>query len=295
MPARASSTGAASAGGSVPPGAQKARRRPQLRYELVGCALHGHELVNPERAARCGHGDLLYRHEPSESFDWYRCLRCDAWVPLTRANQPADDDTQVVLPLRGRPLRDRFVLRLIALDRIVHFVLLLVLAASIVVFARDHALLRDDYTRVLNRLQGAFGGPLTESSNSGLLHDLNRLFAIPTGRLYLYGAAVAAYAVINGIEAIGLWNGRRWAKYLTLLEVAILVPIEVYELSERVSPLKVLSLVLNVAVLAYLLWAHRLLGVRGGGRADQAEKDRDTGWEPLRRVTPWLTDSDHHA
>lgn len=67
------------------------------------------------------------------------------------------------------------------------------------------------------------------------------------------------------------------------------MPIEICELSEKLSPLKILTLVFNLAVLAYLLWTHRLLGVRGGGRADQAEKDRDTGWAPLERVTPWFT------
>jgi hypothetical protein len=73
------------------------------------------------------------------------------------------------------------------------------------------------------------------------------------------------------------------------VEVAVLVPVEVHELTVRVSPLKILTLLINLAVVAYLLWAHRLFGVRGGGRAEQEEKDRDTGWEPLQRATPWLT------
>ena len=50
--------------------------------------------------------------------------------------------------------------------------------------------------------------------------------------------------------------------------------------------MKIVTLLLNVAVVAYLLWAHRLLGLRGGGRADQAEHDRDTGWDALERATP---------
>lgn len=56
--------------------------------------------------------------------------------------------------------------------------------------------------------QGAFGGPPNESSKTGVLHDLNWLFSLPTGRLCLYGAAIAAYALINSIEAIGLWSAR---------------------------------------------------------------------------------------
>ena len=37
-----------------------------------------------------------------------------------------------------------------------------------------------------------------------------------------------------------------------------------------VSYLKIGALVLNLVVMAYLLWAHRLFGFRGGGDADRA-------------------------
>ena len=90
-----------------------------------------------------------------------------------------------------------------------------------------------------------------------------------------------------GIEAVGLWHGRRWAEYLTVVEVTVLVPVGIYELTLRVSPLKVLTLLINLDVVAYLLITHRLFGIRGRYPADQAERDRDTGWEPLSRVTPW--------
>ena len=49
-------------------------------------------------------------------------MRCDSWLALTppdhptRKYPPARDE--ITLPLRGKPLRDRYVLRLIALDRL---------------------------------------------------------------------------------------------------------------------------------------------------------------------------------
>jgi hypothetical protein len=46
--------------------------------------------------------------------------------------------------------------------------------------------------------------------------------------------------------------------------------------------------VLNLAVVAYLPYAHRLFGIRGGGRADRAERDADTGWPAIEHATPWL-------
>ena len=50
--------------------------------------------------------------------------------------------------------------------------------------------------------------------------------------------------------------------------------------------LKLLALVINVAIVVYLLVAKRLFGLRGGGRAERAELARDTGWAPIERATP---------
>jgi hypothetical protein len=36
----------------APPGSERPRRfRPKLRYELIGCGLHGHELLGADAAA----------------------------------------------------------------------------------------------------------------------------------------------------------------------------------------------------------------------------------------------------
>jgi hypothetical protein len=51
---------------------------------------------------------------------------------------------EIVLPLRGRPLRDRYVLRLIAVDRILHFLVLSVLAVAIFLLAGNKAALNSD-------------------------------------------------------------------------------------------------------------------------------------------------------
>ena len=49
------------------------------------------------------------------------------------------------------------------------------------------------------------------------------------------------------------------------------------------------ALVINLAVAAYLLYAKRLFGVRGGGRAERAEREADTGWTAIERATPKST------
>ena len=59
--------------------------------------------------------------------------------------------------------------------------------------------------------------------------------------LYLVRLALAAYAVLELVEAVGLWLGRRWAEHLTLVARAVFIPLEIYELSRGVSPFKLIA------------------------------------------------------
>jgi uncharacterized membrane protein (DUF2068 family) len=275
----------------APPGTEKPRRfRPKLRYELIGCGLHGHEILGTDAAALRAEDELFARE--SGGLRWYRCMRCDSWVALTLPDQPArkylPSREEITLPLRGKPLRDRYVLRVIAVDRAVHFLVLGALAAAVFLFAGNRAALDAEFTRILNDLQGGAGGPMT-TSNHGIVHDLRTLFAVSITNLYLLGAAIAAYAGLEGVEAVGLWYGKRWAEYLTFVATIVFIPYEIHELIKSVTALKVVALVINLAIAVYLLYAKRLFGLRGGGRVERAEREADTGWTAIERATPRAT------
>lgn len=277
----------------APPGTERPRRlRPKLRYELIGCGLHGHELLGTE-VAEIRPADALFARQDSDGLRWYRCLRCDSWLPLLPPPEPTRQymrpRDQIALPLRGKPLRDKYVLRLIAVDRLVHFLVLGVLAAALFLFAHDRARLNGYWLVILRNLQGGIGGPVLDRSG-GLVGELNKLFATNPTRLLLTGVALSAYAVLEGTEAVGLWRGRRWAEYLTLVATTLLLLPELYELTTKISVLKILTLVVNAAVVVYLLFAKKLFGLRGGGRAEQRERDRDSGWPALERTLPAI----HH-
>ncbi len=222
---------------------------------------------------------------------WLRCLRCDTWSALAVPENPTGEfpptREDIELPLRGKALRDKVVLRLIALDRAIHFIILVALGIAVLAFAGNEASLRDTYYRILTDLQGGVaGGPVQSSGHVGILHELDRLFSLGSGTLREVGIGLLAYGVLEGIEAVGLWLMRRWAEYLTFLATTILLPLEIYEISNRGSALKIIGFIINVAVVVYLLYAKRLFGLRGGGAADEAERQRDTSWEAVERATP---------
>ena len=62
------------------------------------------------------------------------------------------------------------------------------------------------------------------------------------------------YAVVCVVEGGGLVLEKPWAEYFTVILTALGLPWESYELLERYSPYKVGLLVINLAVLLYLLW-----------------------------------------
>ena len=269
----------------VPPGSVRRGRRPRVHYELVACGLQGHALVGTD-AATVTTGDALLVRE-SEGLRWHRCLRCDGWFPLRPPTAPARDTVPgrdaITLPLRGRPLRDRFVLRLIAIDRLLHVVVLGLAAAGVFLFMADREALRGPFFAVLDALQNTLG---PTGTNGGLLGEASRAFSASTTTLLLVGLAVAGYALLEGVEAVGLWWGRRWAEYLTFVATALLLLPEIYELSSTVTVTKVVAFVVNVAVVVYLLFAKRLFGIRGGGRAEAAAHEHDSGWAAIERTAP---------
>jgi uncharacterized membrane protein (DUF2068 family) len=78
----------------------------------------------------------------------------------------------------------------------------------------------------------------------------------------LFGGLALVYAGIEGTEAYGLWRRRRWGEWLTVIATAIFLLPEVWELTKRVTPLKAGGFVVNLAVVAYLIWRLRHEGAR---------------------------------
>jgi uncharacterized membrane protein (DUF2068 family) len=265
---------------------EPSRFRPRFHYELLVCGISGHELIGVDARELRPEDELVAR--VIDGVRWHRCLRCDSWLPVPQPASAAralpPDPDEIDLPLRGKPLRDKIVLRLIAVNRAFHFLVLGAIAALIFLFASHRDALRSRAYRVIVDLQtGASGG---QPPRHGLLHQIERGFSLQSDTIKLVGGVFAVYAAVEGLEAWGLWFQKRWAEYLTFLVTASLLPLEVYELAHRLTPFKALAFVINVAVVAYLLFAKRLFGLRGGAAADERERERDVGWEALGRTAP---------
>jgi uncharacterized membrane protein (DUF2068 family) len=146
--------------------------------------------------------------------------------------------------VRNRKKRNRW-LELIALYKLLQAALLIsVGVGALKLLHKDVAEL---LTNLVNTLQmnteGRIVRFLLEKSELVDDHLLKRI------SLFLF-----IYAALGLIEGIGLMLEKVWAEYFTAFLTASFLPLEIFELTHRVTPIRIGLLVLNLAVLAYLVY-----------------------------------------
>jgi uncharacterized membrane protein (DUF2068 family) len=65
------------------------------------------------------------------------------------------------------------------------------------------------------------------------------------------------YSALLLTEGIGLALRKRWAEYFTIITTASLLPLEIYEIVKKVTIAKIALLLVNLAVVVYLVWEVR--------------------------------------
>jgi uncharacterized membrane protein (DUF2068 family) len=98
-----------------------------------------------------------------------------------------------------------------------------------------------------------------------LARFLGKLGSVDDGMARKLAVASLCYAAVFLVEGIGLLSKQRWAEWLTVVVTASFIPIEVYEAAKRFGPGKIAALLLNLAILIYLVW-RRLRESRSLGR-----------------------------
>ena len=82
---------------------------------------------------------------------------------------------------------------------------------------------------------------------------LGKLQLVHTKELKEISALGAGYAALFLTEGTGLLFRKRWAEWLTIVATSSLMPIEVYELVEKFTAVRLFALLINAAVVLYLI------------------------------------------
>jgi uncharacterized membrane protein (DUF2068 family) len=82
---------------------------------------------------------------------------------------------------------------------------------------------------------------------------LTQVISISTTKMQLGALVAAIYAMVNALEAFGLWQQKAWATILVVGIVGLTIPVEIYEIIEKASIVKFTVFAINLAMFVYLL------------------------------------------
>lgn len=214
----------------------------------------------------------------------WRCLRCDDFVlGPAKASGPADRAPEVP---RGRLLRDRLIMRALAAERMLRALVLVLAAVGVFELRGRTGHLQESLNAELPLIR-----PLTDQlgwniDNSKIIQDVDRVFTLSPTTLTWLAIALLVYAGLQVAEAVGLWMVKRWGEYFAVVATSIFLPLEIYELTEKVTALRVILLAVNIAAVLWLIWSKRLFGVRGGGAAYHREHSAESLLTVERATVP---------
>ncbi len=234
-----------------------------MDWSLLSCSRNGHVTFAPEEPAlRAELGATL----PGGTA--WRCLRCGTFVPAP-ATLSGPASTAPVVP-RGREIRSKLILRLFAVERYARALLFGALAVALWRFVANRASIEAALNRdmpVVRDILGDLGVNISHSTIYGLVEHALTLSA---GTAMLLAVAVTGYAAIEVVEGTGLWLARRWGEYFAMIATSLGLPLEIYDLTRKLSALALVLLAVNLALVVYLIITKRLFGVRGGKQAYDA-------------------------
>jgi uncharacterized membrane protein (DUF2068 family) len=233
------------------------------------CGRHGHATYAPAEPALAAK-----LHATTPSGPAWRCLRCGTYVAgEPRGSGPAGDAPIV---LRGKALRDAFVLRLLSVERGIRGLLLLAVAYGIWKFDNSRQALQRVFSDYLPALRPLASKLSIDVQDSGPVNLIQQALAAKHSTLLLVAGGVLAYGVLQLTESAGLWLMKRWGEFVAAVGTSVFIPLEVYELVEKVTVLRIVAFVINLFAIAYLVFTKRLFGLRGGHAAFQAERQEDS-------------------
>jgi uncharacterized membrane protein (DUF2068 family) len=237
-----------------------------MDWNLRSCGRRGHVTYAPDEP------DLRERLSAQTPVgEAWRCLRCGDFVLGAPAGRgPAQYAPEV---LRGRALRDAVILRLLAVERWIRGLLVLAAGYGVWRFRYHHDAVAKAFHEDLPLLRPIAEKLHYDLEDSSIVHSIQTVIEANTSTLAWVAIGLLGYGALQLVEGTGLWLLKRWGEYFAVVATSLGLPIEIYELTEKITWLRIGALAINVAAVLYLLLTKRLFGLRGGHAAYQAERE----------------------
>jgi uncharacterized membrane protein (DUF2068 family) len=232
-------------------------------WSLLACGRSGHVTYAPDEP-----GPREQLSAPASAGTAWRCLRCGTFVTGEPGGSgPAEHAPEV---RRDDQVRSALILRLFAIERFLRAILFGAGAYVVWRFEYSRVSLEQAFDRELPVVRTLFRQLGFDIDHSKLVGLIRHALTLSNGSIRLLAVGLAVYAVIELIEATGLWLGKRWGEYFAMVATSIFIPYEIYDLTAKITVTRVIFFAVNLALVLYLVITKRLFGVRGGKRAYEA-------------------------
>lgn len=172
----------------------KNQNRIRNRWELITCGLGGHVTYAPDDAA------LAARLRASTGLgEVWRCLRCGDFALGGPQGRGAPEDAPLIM--RGKALRQAIIIRALGVERLVRALVLALAAWAVWEFRGARGAIQATLDRDLPVLRAA-GFKVDQMT---VIHALEKALAAKPSTLALITGMLAAYAVLQAVEGVGLW------------------------------------------------------------------------------------------
>src|ERR1700733_7824335 len=146
------------------------------------------------------------------------------------------------------PISDDRLIRMIAIFKFFKAGLLIAVGIGVL------RLVHKDVATVIRHWSEALK---VDPANRFLDAALGKATRVSPDQIKKLGLGSFLYAGLFLAEGTGLWLRKRWGEWLTVIIKSSLVPVEVYEIHRHPSLAKVGVLVVNIAIVVYLIWHMR--------------------------------------
>jgi len=232
-------------------------------WSLHGCARAGHITFAP--------AEPELREQLSAHTTWgdaWQCLRCAAFI--TGMPQGTGPAAQAPMVRRGVEIRSTLILRIFAVERVLRALFFGAAAYVVWRFKNAQVSIEQTFQRELPIVRTLFRQLGYNVDHSKLVGLIQHALTLSPRTISLLVGGLAVYAVVELIEALGLWLAKRWGEYFAMVVTSLGLPYEIYDMTSKFTVTRLALFAINLALVLYLVITKRLLGVRGGKRAYEA-------------------------
>jgi uncharacterized membrane protein (DUF2068 family) len=141
------------------------------------------------------------------------------------------------------PKERTWTIHILAIIKLVKGILLLIVGIKLL------TLINKDAAEVFEAFITRHG---IDSGNRIVETIAEKLEGVGKTQLIMFSLGSFCYSGLQLTEGIGLWMQKRWAEILTVIATSLLIPVEIYEMYEKFTWVRLLVFAVNIFIVWYL-------------------------------------------